>query len=220
MITLGTTETKWFIASGALGFDGRGYWFERPHLLLGLIDPTKFVVIAKTVTLSPTRGRLRWWKRFGGCVRLLDVGGNPLNEWHYLTSSPRIAGAVNAVGLTNPGFDAWCRRYQATWAANSHIRLVLSILATDESEAAQMGRRAASLPRLAGGEVNLSCPNCMEGTDLINNADLGINIVQAFKAAVGDLPVLVKLSPQQDYLKIASALKGKVAAISAEAIFK
>ena len=101
MITLGTTETKWFIASGALGFDGHGYWFESLHRLAGFIDPTQFVVIGKTLPRRPMRGNLRWWQRFGGCVRLLDIDGNPLNEWHYLMSSPRIAGTVKAVGVAD-----------------------------------------------------------------------------------------------------------------------
>ena len=221
MIMLGTTKTKWFIASGALGFDGRGYWFESLHRLLGLIDPTPFVVIAKTVTRPPMRGNLRWWKRFGGCVRLLDVGGNPLNEWHYLRSSARIAGTVNAVGLTNPGLDAWCRWYRVRWQTDSRfqlIPLVPSILASSPWEAAEMAEQLTYLPRLAGVEVNLYCPNCLGGTNLIENADLGIGIVKAVKATVGDLPVLVKLSPQQDYLKIAGALRGQIAAISVNSV--
>ena len=87
MITLSNGFSfEYVTASGALGYDGRGWPWEWPLRWLGLIDPSFFLNVMKTVTLPPRKGNLRWWKPWD-CIRLMPHG------------------AVNAVGLTNPGPD-------------------------------------------------------------------------------------------------------------------
>jgi len=82
---------EYMVASGALGFDGKGYLHEWPLRWIGLIDPSLFTVVAKTVTYKPRKGNLRLYKPWG-CIRLLPNG------------------VVNAVGLTNKGIRWWLRR--------------------------------------------------------------------------------------------------------------
>jgi len=87
MITLSNGFSfEYVTASGALGYDGNGWPWEWPLRWLGLIDPSFFLNVMKTVTLPPRKGNLRWWKPWD-CIRLMPHG------------------AVNAVGLTNPGPD-------------------------------------------------------------------------------------------------------------------
>jgi len=90
MITLSNGHKfEYMVASGALGFDGKGYPHEWPLRWMGLINPSLFTVVAKTVTYKPRKGNLRWycpWK----CIRLMP------------------GGVVNAVGLTNKGIGWWC----------------------------------------------------------------------------------------------------------------
>ncbi len=80
----------YMVASGALAFDGKGWPWERPLVWSGLIKPELFTVVIKSLTRNPRPGNLRWWKPWT-CVRLIP------------------GGAVNKVGLTNPGIEWWCR---------------------------------------------------------------------------------------------------------------
>lgn len=208
-------ELNYVIASGGLGFDGRGYWFETLNRWRGLLKPELFTIVTKTVTYKPRLGNLRWWKRFGGCVCLIDKNGDALNEWHWLTNSPRIAGVVNAVGLTNPGYEAWCIDQ---WVKTRRWRyaIIASILADSPNEAEEMIYGITHLVKanFVAIEVNLSCPNTAEGQALINNADKSVAIVQAAHEAAGPLPILVKLNHRQDYLAIARAVAPYAEAIS------
>ena len=74
MISLSNGHTfEYMIASGALGFDGKGWIWERPLVRLGLIKPELFTVVIKTLTRNPRPGNLRWWKPWT-CVRLISGG--------------------------------------------------------------------------------------------------------------------------------------------------
>lgn len=220
MITLNGLSTDYFIASGARNFNGYGHWFEFPYRMLGLLRPNDYAIISKTVTLKPKAGNLNWKKRFGGCVRFLDHDGNALNEWQFLTQPSRMAGTVNAVGLTNKGIDWWCWQFNNHWRFDQERILIPSILAADVNEAVVMAQKIVELrrpssffgDRLHGLSLNLSCGNCTEGTQLISNTKLSVEIALAVKETIGDLALLVKLSPQQDYLVIADALAGKATA--------
>ena len=219
MISLNGEPTRWFGASGAHAF-GSGWLYEQPYRWLGWMRPKLMTVVVKTLTFEPITGNLQWHKRFGGCVRLLDAWGNVLHEGHWLINSARIAGVVNAVGLTNPGYAAWCedwwRRYQYL-----PYNFVVSIMASSVEQAEKMteaivwaSRQQGGPGRIVGIEVNLSCPNKCESAALLSNTTLSIQIVQAVKAKAASLPVLVKLGPTQNYLAIAAALREIVVGFS------
>ena len=90
MITLSNGHRfEYMAASGALAFDGKGWPWERPLVWSGLIRPELFTVVIKTLTRQPRKGNLRWWKPWT-CTRLIP------------------GGAVNKIGLTNPGIEWWC----------------------------------------------------------------------------------------------------------------
>lgn len=61
------------VASGALAFDGLGWWWERPLVRFGLVKPELFTVVLKTLTRQPRKGNLRWWKPWD-CVALIKDG--------------------------------------------------------------------------------------------------------------------------------------------------
>src|SRR5665811_61263 len=85
-------SVNFVIASGALGFDGRGYWWEKILIWLGLIKPEIFdLVITKTLTLHKCEGNLKWWKPWE-CFQLIS------------------GGAENKVGLTNQGIYWWLKK--------------------------------------------------------------------------------------------------------------
>ena len=93
MITLSNgCKLLYLTASGAMGYNGRGWLHEQLFRLLGLLDVRLFIHRAKTITLPPREGNFRWYKPWD-CVRPIWADG-------------RIVGTVNAYGLTNPGLDS------------------------------------------------------------------------------------------------------------------
>ncbi len=174
-----------FVASsGALGWDGRGWPWEWPLRWTGLLDPSQFLVITKTVTLLPRRGNLRWW-----C------------PWRCVRKIP--GGYVNAVGLTNPGLDEWFNWYYLS-VCEAPWKTVLSIAPQDKAEAAAMAWKVRIMDvfgAVRGIEVNVSCPNTGDAPGV----DKAVDIVRVV-AEVSEKPVLVKLGWQDDFLGVCSDL--------------
>lgn len=128
---------KYCCASGALGFDGRGYWWERPF-----INPELFVIITKTLTFLPRKGNYRWWK-FWKTFRI---------NKHY---------TLNALGLPNPGYLFWIKYIYPTI---KHPNIIPSICPFTPEEAVLMVDALNKL-NIRAIEVNISCPNTVEKFD-------------------------------------------------------
>jgi dihydroorotate dehydrogenase len=184
---------EYVIASGALAFDGKGWPWERPLVAMGLIQPELFTITTKSLTLKPREGNLKWWKPWT-CVRTIP------------------GGAVNKVGLTNPGFD-WWRNEVAPMIDFEKYKIVVSLYGTKE-ENVIMAKRLNNLP-IVGIEVNDSCPNTGHGLDTVaaNNIENGKAVAAASKH-----PVIYKVSAVQPYKAIAEGLKGHVQAISINSV--
>jgi dihydroorotate dehydrogenase len=176
------------VASGALGFDGRGWWWEKPLRWLGLIDPRKFLVITKTLTRHPRRGNLRWWCPWR-CVR------------------PVHSGFVNAVALTNPGLDGWFQRYYRH-VVDDNLDIAVSIAPETVKEAKWMAMRIMAgnhHQRIKAIELNLSCPNANCGYAACKTAE---DMVMAMHSS--GLPIILKLGYQQPFVQICMYLDGLV----------
>ena len=185
-------EVKYLVASGALGFDGQGWPWEKPLFKLGLIKLGLFTTVIKTLTMKPRVGNLRWWKPWS-CVRLIP------------------GGSVNKVGLTNPGIDWWCDE------VGPHLNyrkfpLVGSIFGNEE-ELVWMALRLNAFD-LVGLEVNYSCPN--SGHALDTAAEVSKSVKAVRKASRH--PIIVKVSVSQYYLGIADGLRGVAEAISINSV--
>ncbi len=193
MITLSNGHVlRYVVASGALAFDGKGWPWERPLVWLGLIRPELFTVVIKSLTRHPRAGNLRWWKPWS-CVRLIR------------------GGAVNKIGLTNPGIEWWCREVAPT--IDFQMFHIAGSIFGDEKELVEMAERLNDF-QLVALEVNVSCPNtghAMEMTEMV------IDSVKAVKRASRH-PIIVKVSADQDYLSIAHGLAGVAEAISLNSV--
>lgn len=186
-------------ASGAMAFRGDGWWWEQPYRWLGLLRPAEFTVIIKTLTFEPRAGNLRMYAPWRA-VRLLANGG-----------------AVNAVGLTNPGYKWWCG-YNTIGNPHLHTvrrgyKVIVSFMPEDDHQAFIMthafnklsGRKYGN--SLVALQLNLSCPNVAR--------DGGVNHICEITDGVlkrSDYPVILKLSYSDDYVQICKELDGRVAA--------
>ena len=131
-------------------------------------------------------------RRIGGFVAksltLEPRHGNP---------PPRIAeapsGMLNAIGLENVGVDAFLR--EKLPALPGGVTVVASLFETEIDRYAEVAKRLSGAARIAGLEVNASCPHVKSGGIEFGQdpAALG-QLVRAVRRATA-LPLLVKLSP-------------------------
>jgi len=186
-------DFEYMTASGALGFDGKGWPWEQPWRWIGLLDPTLFTSVTKTLTLRPTEGNLRWYNPFR-CLRLVR------------------GGVVNAVGLSNPGIDWWCRKIGPS-VNSTKIPLVASIFGEPE-ELAEMVRILNGFD-LVGLEINASCPNTE--TCILQDTARVIASCEAVKTN-SRLPLILKVSVTHDISQIVKEVENLVEAISINSV--
>ena len=186
-------DFEYMTASGALGFDGKGWPWEQPWRWIGLLDPTLFTSVTKTLTLRPTEGNLRWYNPFR-CLRLVR------------------GGVVNAVGLSNPGIDWWCRKIGPS-VNSTKIPLVASIFGEPE-ELAEMVRILNDFD-LVGLEINASCPNTE--TCILQDTARVIASCEAVKTN-SRLPLILKVSVTHDISQIVKEVENLVEAISINSV--
>lgn len=183
---------EYMVASGALAFDGKGWFWERPLAWFGLLRPELFTVVIKTLTRDPRKGHLCWWKPWT-CVRLIP------------------GGSVNKVGLTNKGIDWWCREIGPRLDFHK-VPLVGSIFGSEKD----LVEMAIMLNRfnLVGLEVNPSCPNTGHA---MQTAEAIVKMVKAVERASRH-PIFVKVSVDQDYVSIARGLENIAQAMSLNSV--
>jgi dihydroorotate dehydrogenase (NAD+) catalytic subunit len=125
--------------------------------------------VAKSLTLEPRRG-------------------NP---------PPRIAeapsGMLNAISLENVGVDAFVR--EKLPALPEGVLVIASIFETEIERYAEVAKRLSGVRRVAGLELNASCPHVKSGgIEFGQNPAVLTTLVRAVRRATTS-PLLVKLSP-------------------------
>lgn len=131
-------------------------------------------------------------RRLGGIVAksltLEPRHGNP---------PPRIAetpaGMLNAIGLENVGVDAFIA--EKLPLLPDGLPVVASVFETEIDRYAEACKRLSGAPRVAGLEINASCPHVKSGgIEFGQRAELLARLVREVRRATS-LPLLVKLSP-------------------------
>lgn len=191
---------EYMAASGALAFDGKGWPWEQPLRLSipgitkPLLDPALFTTVIKTLTLEPRKGNLRWYNPLS-CIRFLD------------------GGALNSIGLTNPGIKWWCEEIGPK-IDNSKQAMVASIFSDDIEELEKMALMLNDFD-LIGLEINRSCPNthgdCLSNaTDIVKSCQI-LNKKSRF-------PLILKLSVAHPVEKIIPEISETIEAISINSV--
>jgi len=111
--------------------------------------------------------------------------------------TPRMAetpsGMLNAIGLQNPGIDAWIERDLA-WLQGRNAKVIASIAGKSVEEYAEVARRLRGKAGIVGLEVNLSCPNVEHrGLVFACSPDESAAVIAAV-AREADVPVFGKLT--------------------------
>lgn len=118
---------------------------------------------------------------------------------------PMKHGAMNAVGLKNPGVDTIVAE-KLPPLEKYHSPIIASVAGETEEEFTEVAKRLTQSTVPSALEINVSCPNVKEGgLTFGTQADSVKRITQNVKA-VTDLPIFVKLTPNvTDVTEIAQA---------------
>jgi dihydroorotate dehydrogenase (NAD+) catalytic subunit len=146
-------------------------------------------------------------RRIGGFVAksltLEPRHGNP---------PPRIAeapaGMLNAISLENVGVEAFIR--EKLPEIPEGVPVIASVFGTAIDEYAAVCKRLAGVPKVAGLEINASCPHVKSG-GIEFGQDSGVlaRLTRAVRSA-SSLPLVVKLSPNvTDIAEMARVCEGE-----------
>jgi len=103
------------------------------------------------------------------------------------------AGMLNAIGLENVGVEAFVR--EKLPALPEGVPVIASVFGTDPADYAEVCKRLSGVPKVAGLEINASCPHVKSGgIEFGQSPELLAGLVRETRRAT-DLPLLVKLSP-------------------------
>ena len=126
---------------------------------------------------------------------------------------PRMAetagGMLNAIGLQNPGVDAWLAK-DLPWLAAQGVPVIASIAGKSVDEYGRLAERVAGNPDIAALEVNISCPNVEDRGIVFACRSEPTAAAIAAVTRVVDVPVFAKLTP--DVTDIAGIARTAVAA--------
>ncbi len=178
-----------------------------PHSQRGLLLKNPVMTAAGTVEYGIEYAKMVDIQRLGALVckgtTLAPRPGNP---------QPRLAetasGLLNSVGLQNIGIDALIKEKAPTWATWS-VPVIVNIASESAEEYAQLARRLEGVVGVSGIEVNIGCPNVVQGgMEFGQSPETAAEVTRAVKSQTS-LPVIVKLTPNvTDIVPIAQAVAG------------
>jgi dihydroorotate dehydrogenase (NAD+) catalytic subunit len=102
-------------------------------------------------------------------------------------------GLLNSIGLDNDGLDAFLEKH-LPFLLELGTSLIVNIAGASADEFVAMAARLDVFPRIAGLELNISCPNVSGGVDFGTDAELAANLVRRVRDACR-FPVIAKLTP-------------------------
>lgn len=129
--------------------------------------------------------------------------------------TPRMAetpsGMINSIGLQGPGIDAFLAK-DVPYLVEQKARIIVSIAGETVEEYSTLARKVRAVSGVSAIEVNISCPN-VENRGLVFACDpeASRRVIDGVRRTVGgDLPIIVKLSP--DVTDLPAIAKGVVEA--------
>ena len=134
-----------------------------------------------------------------------------------VTTEPRIgnapprtcevtSGLLNSIGLDNDGLEHFMQHH-VPYLAGLGTSVIANIAGKSIPEFEAMAARVAQDERIAGIELNISCPNVSGGVDFGTNPKMAKELVTAVRNAC-DLPIIAKLTPNvTSVVEIADAAK-------------
>lgn len=169
---------------------------EKPDLTtqLGSLHLRNPVLVASgTFGLGSEYSKVVDLRKLGAVV----VKGISLHPWEG-NPPPRLvevpSGLVNAIGLQNPGVDAFVRGH-LPFLVGTGVPVIVNIWGRSEEEYAEVAARLDGVPGVSGIEINASCPNIREGGASFGTDAARLTRVVAAVRARTRLWIMPKLPP-------------------------
>jgi len=157
---------------------------------LRLDNPT---VLASGILGYSAESLKRVAKGGAGAVVSKSIGIEPRVGYSNPTMIQAEAGLINAMGLPNPGIDAYTHEIKFAKTI-LRVPLIVSVFGYSESDYAIVAKKAVDAGADAV-ELNVSCPHVKQtGAEIGQNPKLLSEVVKQTKAVVNK-PLIVKLSP-------------------------
>jgi dihydroorotate dehydrogenase (NAD+) catalytic subunit len=122
------------------------------------------------------------------------------------------SGMLNAIGLQNPGVDAWLAN-DLPWLNAHKVRTIVSIAGKTVGEYRVLAERLRDQPGIVAIEANISCPNVEDRGIVFACGEETTREAIAQVTRVSSVPVLAKLTPDvTDIAAIAAAAQAAGAA--------
>lgn len=163
-------------------------------------------VMAASGTFGPEYGSLTDLDKLGAIImKTITLNKRVGNLPPRIAETP--SGMLNSIGLENKGIDDFIKD-KIPLVSKVKAPIIASIAGEDENEFKELARRINKIKRIAGIEINLSCPNIKHGKrdDLIaQDENATYEIIKSIRKETG-LTIIAKLSPNvTDITKIAKA---------------
>ncbi len=153
--------------------------------------------------LGSTSSSLNWAARSGAGAVVTKSFALESNKGYPNPTTVEVEGGIiNAIGLSNPGVEAFKGELEKL---EGNVPQIASIYGSTPEDFASLASQVENL--VDALELNVSCPHAMEGCGAAigQDPDLTSNIVGAVKKSV-KIPVIVKLTPNvNDIVEIARA---------------
>jgi dihydroorotate dehydrogenase (NAD+) catalytic subunit len=133
------------------------------------------------------------FSKLGG-IFVKGTTGQPRQGNPYPRMAETAMGMLNAVGLQNPGVDAFVKDIYPT-IKDMPTRLFVNVSGSTVDEYVDVARKINPLDKIPGIELNISCPNVKEGGMAFGTScPAAREVISAVRKAYGKL-LIVKLSP-------------------------
>lgn len=157
---------------------------------LELANPT---ILASGILGYSAESLSRVAKGGAGAVVTKSVGIAPRVGYSNPTVVQAEGGLINAMGLPNPGIDAYSQEIRFSKTV-LRVPVIVSVFGYSAEEYAAVAKRAVEAGADAV-ELNVSCPHVKQtGAEIGQSPKFLSEVVQMVKAAM-DKPLIVKLSP-------------------------
>ncbi len=151
------------------------------------------LLAAGTAGISDEMGDVLSIDRLGGIVTK-SVTKEPRDGNRFPRITFTRAGMINAIGLANPGIEAFITESSANINA-CPTTMIGSVAGDSIEDYVSVAQSLADIDGVKVIELNVSCPNVHSGLEFGAEPSALAELVQAVRAGVGETSLFVKLSP-------------------------
>jgi dihydroorotate dehydrogenase (NAD+) catalytic subunit len=164
-----------------------------PHHKSGLLLRNPIMTAAGTFGYGVEYARIAEIHRLGAITCKGTTLSSRRGNEHPRTLET-ASGMLNAIGLQNPGIHIVIKKYAPTWAT-WQTPVIVNIAGETVEEFVKLAELLEGVEGVAGVEVNVSCPNVLEGGAVFGASEQAVADVTAAVRRATTLPLIVKLSP-------------------------